>query len=82
MTFAELRQKLSPEGLTVTPWRVQHGIWVGRIPPVPKNGSGDRDYQQEHVDAIRRLLRNPPRHGRPNGDAKAPSCASDAPDGA
>ena len=66
MTFSEVRQQLANEGLNAVPWKINHGIFSGRIPPVPKDGSGNRDYSRVHLDAIRDLLRNPPRQGKRN----------------
>ncbi|MCX7429012.1 MAG: hypothetical protein NTW96_25720 [Planctomycetia bacterium] len=45
--------------------KISHGIQVGHVSPVHKDGLGYRQFEQHHVDELQRYLSEPRRRGRP-----------------
>lgn len=66
MVLSELVSMLRQEGFDVRPGTVTRWVWGGAVQPKPdRDGSGRFRYGAAHVAAVRRLLRSPPRLGRP-----------------
>jgi hypothetical protein len=69
MSLAELLCALRSEGFDVRPTTVTRWVWSGRLPRPKLDGSGRYRYGREQLRAVRELLKNPPRRGRPPRDA-------------
>lgn len=65
MSLAELLSALRSEGFDVRPATVTRWVWSGRLPRPKLDGSGRYRYGREQLRAVRELLQNPPRRGRP-----------------
>lgn len=71
MSLAELLTTLRSEGFDVRPATVTRWVWSGRLPRPQLDGSGRYRYGREQLLAMRALLKNPPRRGRPPRTAAA-----------
>lgn len=64
MVVSEVLALLRSEGRKATPTKIKYAVLTGRVPPLPYDSVGNRNFGPEHVDALRRYLDNPPKTGR------------------
>lgn len=65
MSTAELLEMLRAEGFNnAQSWVIGHGITTGKVPKPPLSRSLQFVWEPEHINAVRRYLRNVPKPGR------------------
>jgi len=64
MTLAEVRARLSEDGITVPPHRIHHAVAVGHVDAPEKDGSGRRVYSNKLYRQLRKYFETPRTVGR------------------
>ena len=64
MTFSDLMRRLSERGVVASTHRVRYAVDRGKIGPVPRDGSGNFQFTERHVEKVSSYLSSPRRCGR------------------